>query len=48
MKTVQGDPVKETVYRAQRADVFAERSVDDETSSKDQSEDYEFEAENAA
>ncbi len=42
---VQGDPVEEAVYRAERAEVFAERSVDDEASGKYQSEDNELQAE---
>ena len=48
MQTVKGDLIEEAVDRAQRADVFAERSVNDETYRKYQSQDYEFEAEYAA
>ncbi len=38
MDAVESDPVEETVYSAERADVFAERAVDDEACDKDQSE----------
>ena len=48
MHAVQGDFIEETVDRAQGADVFTERPVDDEACGKDQAEDDEFEAEQAA
>ena len=42
MKTVEGDLIEEPVDRAQRADVFAERSVNDKACRKDQAEYYEL------
>ena len=47
MHAVQGDLIEEAVDRAEGADVFAERAVDDEARGKYQAEDDELEAEKA-
>ena len=42
MHAVEGDPVKEAVDRAQGADVFAKRPVNDQARDEDQAEDNEL------